>query len=73
MGRRGVLAVVRAGDDRVNRTSIGFVALGSASAGVLLLAASGHYAWSLDSLLRAHFGNWTAANSAKSAGQGRGA
>jgi thiosulfate dehydrogenase (quinone) large subunit len=43
----------------------------SASAGAFLLAASGHYVWSLDSLLRAHFGNWTADNRAKSVGQGR--
>jgi thiosulfate dehydrogenase [quinone] large subunit len=32
----------------------------SASAGAFLLAASGHYAWSPDSLPRARFGSWTA-------------
>src|SRR5262245_25360537 len=43
----------------------------SASAGAFLLAASGHYVWSLDSLRRAHFGNWAADDGAKSVGRGR--
>lgn len=40
----------------------------SASAGAFLLAASGYYVWSLDSLRRAHFGSW-AADGAKSIGR----